>query len=72
MSTNEKKASFEQDLKKLESIVSDMESENINLESLVGHYKEGIELIKKCREKLSKSELLIKNSADTDNSQTLK
>jgi exodeoxyribonuclease VII small subunit len=72
MSTNEKKTSFEQDLKKLESIVSDMESENINLESLVGHYKEGIELIKKCREKLIKSELLIKNSADTDNSQTLK
>jgi exodeoxyribonuclease VII small subunit len=71
MSTNEKKTSFEQDLKKLESIVSDMESENINLESLVGHYKEGIELIKKCREKLSKSELLIKNSADTDHSQTL-
>jgi exodeoxyribonuclease VII small subunit len=72
MSTNEKKASFEQDLKKLESIVSDMESENINLESLVGHYKDGLELIKKCRDKLSKSELLIKNTAVTDNSQTLK
>jgi exodeoxyribonuclease VII small subunit len=72
MSTTNNKASFEQDLNKLESIVSDMESENINLESLVGHYREGLELIKKCRDKLSKSELLIKNSADTDNPQTLK
>jgi len=72
MSTNEKKASFEQDLNKLEKIVSDMESDRIDLESLVGRYKEGLELITKCRDKLSKSELLIKNSADTENSQNQK
>jgi exodeoxyribonuclease VII small subunit len=68
MSTNDKKSSFEKDLKKLESIVSDMESENINLESLVRNYKEGLGLITKCREKLIRSEILIKNSTDTNNS----
>ena len=72
MSTNEKKAPFEQDLKKLENIVSDMERDSIDLESLVGRYKEGLELITKCRDKLNKSELIIKHAADTDNSQNQK
>lgn len=72
MSTNEKKAPFEQDLKKLENIVSDMERDSIDLESLVGRYKEGLELITKCRDKLNKSELIIKYAADTDNSQNQK
>ena len=72
MSTNEKKTPFEQDLKKLENIVSDMESDSIDLESLVGRYKEGLELITKCRDKLNKSELIMKHAADTDNSQNQK
>lgn len=51
---------FEQALKKLESIVTDMEGEDLALESLLAHYREGTRLSQLCQEKLSQAELLIK------------
>ena len=68
--TNPAKASnlpFEDALKKLESIVETMESEDLPLETLLARYEEGTRLAKTCQEKLAEAELKIqqleKNSA---------
>jgi exodeoxyribonuclease VII small subunit len=50
---------FEEALKKLESIVDAMESEDLPLESLLAKYEEGTHLAKACQEKLAEAELKI-------------
>jgi exodeoxyribonuclease VII small subunit len=50
---------FEEALKKLESIVEAMESDDLPLETLLAKYEEGSKLAKICREKLSEAELKI-------------
>ncbi|MGH7941043.1 MAG: exodeoxyribonuclease VII small subunit [Limisphaerales bacterium] len=50
---------FEEALKKLESIVEAMESEDLPLETLLAKYEEGSKLAKICREKLSEATLKI-------------
>jgi len=58
---------FEEALKKLESIVEAMESEELPLETLLAKYEEGTRLAKVCQDKLGEAELKIqrleKNSA---------
>jgi exodeoxyribonuclease VII small subunit len=51
--------SFEEALKKLESIVESMEAEDLPLEKLLGHYQEGTKLSQICQERLSQAELRI-------------
>ena len=51
---------FEEALKKLESIVEAMESDDLPLETLLAKYEEGSKLVKICQEKLSDAELKIK------------
>jgi exodeoxyribonuclease VII small subunit len=50
---------FEDALKKLESIVETMESEELPLETLLGKYEEGTHLAKACQEQLAEAELKI-------------
>jgi exodeoxyribonuclease VII small subunit len=50
---------FEAALKKLESIVEAMESEDLPLETLLTRYEEGTRLAKMCQEKLAEAELKI-------------
>ena len=50
---------FEEALKKLESIVETMESEDLPLETLLTKYEEGTRLAKMCQEKLVEAELKI-------------
>ena len=50
---------FEEALKKLESIVDAMESEELPLETLLAKYEEGTHLAKTCQEKLAEAELKI-------------
>src|SRR5437879_7354964 len=50
---------FEEALKKLESIVEAMESEELPLETLLARYEEGTRLAKVCQEKLADAELKI-------------
>lgn len=50
---------FEEALKKLESIVETMESEDLPLESLLAKYEEGTQLARTCQEKLAEAELKI-------------
>ena len=50
---------FEEALKKLETIVESMESEDLPLETLLAKYQEGNQLAKTCQEKLAEAELKI-------------
>jgi exodeoxyribonuclease VII small subunit len=50
---------FEEALKKLESIVETMESEDLPLETLLARYEEGTKLAQVCRAKLAEAELKI-------------
>ena len=48
---------FEEALKKLETIVAAMESEDLPLETLLAKYEEGTRLAKACQEKLAEAEV---------------
>jgi exodeoxyribonuclease VII small subunit len=50
---------FEEALKKLETIVEAMESEDLPLETLLAKYEEGTQLAKVCQDKLAEAELKI-------------
>ena len=47
-------------MKKLESVVEDMESGDLPLETLLAKYEEGARLLKVCQEKLAEAELKIR------------
>ena len=50
--SNSKKPSFEEQMKRLQAIVSELENNEIELEKSVALYKEGVELAQACREQL--------------------
>ena len=50
---------FEEALKKLETIVEAMESDDLPLETLLAKYEEGTKLARLCQEKLAEAELKI-------------
>jgi exodeoxyribonuclease VII small subunit len=56
---------FEEALKRLESIVSTMEGEDLPLEKLLASYQEGSELAKVCQTKLAEAELRIQQLEKT-------
>jgi len=56
---------FEDALKKLETIVSAMEGEDLPLEALLAKYEEGTRLAKICQEKLADAELKIQQLEKT-------
>lgn len=58
---------FEQSLAKLEQIIQNMDS-NVSLEESMKNYKQGMELIKTCQEKLNQVEQQIK-ILDVENDQ---
>lgn len=51
--------SFEEALKQLETIVEQMESDELPLESLLTHYEQGTRLAAVCQKKLAEAELKI-------------
>jgi exodeoxyribonuclease VII small subunit len=53
-------SNFEDDLKKLQSILDDIESDKLSLEDSIRKYKEGMELSKKCQEALDEAKQVIK------------
>ena len=53
-------SSFEGDLKKLQDILDDIESDKLSLEESIEKYKEGVELSKKCQEALEDAKQIIK------------
>ena len=56
---------FEEALKKLESIVEAMESDELPLETLIAKYEEGTKLARLCQEKLAEAELKIQQLEKT-------
>jgi exodeoxyribonuclease VII small subunit len=50
---------FEEAMKKLETIVEAMESEELPLDALLSKYEEGTRLVKICQDKLAEAELKI-------------
>ena len=51
--------SFEDALKQLESLVEEMESDELPLENLLTHYEQGTKLAAVCQKKLAEAELKI-------------
>lgn len=58
-STGKSGLPFEEALKKLETTVEAMESDDLPLESLLAKYEEGMRLSRICQEKLAEAELKI-------------
>ncbi len=56
---------FEEALKKLETIVEAMESDDLPLEALLAKYEEGTKLARLCQEKLAEAELKIQQLEKT-------
>ena len=56
---------FEEALKKLETIVEAMESDDLPLETLLAKYEEGTKLAKICQTKLAEAELKIQQLEKT-------
>lgn len=50
---------FEQSLKRLDEIISKLENNEISLEESIEIYREGTELLGKCRSLLDSAELLV-------------
>ena len=71
MSNSNKKIDFESSLEELESIVTKLEDENINLEDSVKSFEAGINLVKECQKQLEKAELKVKELLDDGSSQEL-
>ncbi len=66
--TEKNKLNFEQAISKLEQIIQNIETNEIDLETALNKYKEGMELVKFCQEKLRDVEQKIK-ILDLDNDQ---
>jgi exodeoxyribonuclease VII small subunit len=57
--------SFEDAVEKLESIVEEMESDELPLDKLLVRYEEGTKLVKACEEKLQSAEMRITQLEET-------
>ena len=60
---------FEEALKRLESIVHAMESDDLPLETLLSRYEEGTKMIQVCQAKLSEAEIKIQQLEKSSNGQ---
>lgn len=69
MSTANPIADYESELKKLENIVSAMESGELSLEAALTQYEQGIALIRQCQEALNRAEQKIQLLSHDANTQ---
>ena len=53
-------SNFESDLKKLQDILEDIESDKLSLEESIEKYREGVDLSKKCQKALDDAKQIIK------------
>ena len=58
------KTTLEEDFKKLESLLKDMEREDIGIEDAFAKYAEGMQLIKTCNEKIDRVEKKVMQLSD--------
>lgn len=66
MATKALKGTFENSLQRLESIVEEMQSDELNLETRLKRFEEGVALVRECAKQLEgaakKVEVLVKSS----------
>ncbi|MEW6573059.1 MAG: exodeoxyribonuclease VII small subunit [Bacillota bacterium] len=66
--SEDKPLSFEQCLERLEAVVKEIESGNLDLDTAISRFTEGMELVKQCRMLLSGAEqklyLLLENEGE--------
>jgi exodeoxyribonuclease VII small subunit len=60
-----KSASFEASLARLQEIVAELERENVELERSVALYREGRELVTRCEGQLKSAEETLRQAAET-------
>ncbi|MDR8393481.1 exodeoxyribonuclease VII small subunit [Aliifodinibius sp. S!AR15-10] len=65
--SDKERPSFEDALRRLKEIVSELEDESVSLEDSIKLYEEGIELSKICTETLEEAELRIKKVHEQHN-----
>ena len=53
-------ATFDENIKKLEAIVADLEADNLDLEQAIEKYEAGVQLVKSCQKRINEAELKIK------------
>ena len=53
--THTKKQNFEKQMERLQAIVAELEKDALSLEKNVALYKEGLSLVKTCRDQLEKA-----------------
>tara|TARA_A100001388_G_scaffold276681_1_gene265062 strand:+ start:105 stop:308 length:204 start_codon:yes stop_codon:yes gene_type:complete len=53
-------SNFESDLRKLQDILEDIESDKLSLEESIEKYREGVDLSKKCQKALDDAKQIIK------------
>ncbi len=58
--------SYEESVKKLENIISELNEKNIPLEKAVDSFKEGITELDKCRKSLEAAKLKIKDMGENE------
>ena len=58
------KTTLEEDFKKLESLLKEMEREDIGIEDAFAKYAEGMQLIKTCNEKIDRVEKKVMQLSD--------
>ena len=59
---------FEEGIARLDQIVNSMESGEIELDSLVSRYEDGIKLLKHCRAKINTAQLVVNAVNDSNSS----
>ncbi len=59
-------SSFESDLRKLQDILEDIESDKLSLEQSIEKYKEGVELSKKCQKALDDAQEILADKHDLE------
>ncbi|MDB6041181.1 MAG: xseB [Verrucomicrobiales bacterium] len=62
---------FEEAIKRLESIVSSMESEDLPLETLLSRYEEGSKIAQHCQKKLNQAEVRIQELEKNSSGQAI-
>lgn len=58
--------SYEESVKKVENIISELSEKDISLDKAVNSFKEGIDELNKCRKALNEAKLVIKDMGEND------
>ncbi len=64
--SDKKEASFEDSLKRLEQLVTEMEGGELSLDQMITHFEEGTSLVEKCGKRLNEVEHRIEKLVKKD------